>query len=300
MSAMTGKRIAGARRTLARSGRKYWDLYLLLIPVIVYFFVFKYLPMYGLQIAFRDFVPRKGFLGSNWVGLKHFIRFFTSYNCWSLIWNTLPIVLALVLNEMHQLRVKKLVQTITYAPHFLSTVVVVGMVVSFTSPSTGIVNTFIKAFGGEPIYFMSQARWFRPLYVISEVWKNMGWNSIIFMSALAGVDVGLYEAAKMDGANRFKQMLHVTLPSIMPTIAVMLILNAGKLMSVGHEKVFLMQVDTNLSVSQVISTYVYSQGIKEGKYSYASAIGMANSLVNFVLVLLVNGISRRVSEVGLW
>lgn len=300
-------------RLLRRSARKYWDLYLLLIPVLVYFILFKYLPMYGLQISFRDYQPRRGFFGSEWVGLKHFVRFFSSYNCWNIIGNTLllsmltllfcfplPILLALLLNEMRNGAYKKVVQTATYAPHFLSTVVVVGMVTAFCSPSTGIVNVIIRALGGEPIYFMAKKEWFRPLYIISEVWTSMGWDSIIFLSALAGVDVQMYEAARIDGASRTKQLLYITLPSIVPTIAVMLILNCGRVMNIGFEKVFLMQTDLNLSVSEVISTFVYRQGIISTQTSYATAVGLMNSGVNFLLVLLVNEISKRVSEVGLW
>ena len=302
-----------ASRLLRRSARKYWDLYLLLIPVLAYFVVFKYLPMYGLQIAFRNYVPRKGFYGSQWVGLKHFARFFSTYNCFTIIGNTLtlsaltllfcfplPILLALLLNEMKDGFYKKAVQTTTYAPHFLSTVVVVGMITAFCSPSTGIVNAIRKGLGAQPIYFMAKAEWFRPLYVISEVWTSMGWDSIIFLSALSGVDVVMYEAARIDGANRLQQMLYVTLPSIVPTIAVMLILNCGRVMSIGFEKVFLMQTDLNLGVSEVISTFVYRQGIVGAQTSYATAVGLMNSVVNFALVVIVNAISRRVSEVSLW
>lgn len=300
-------------RLLRRSAHKYWDLYLLLIPVLIYFIVFKYLPMYGLQISFRNYQPRKGFLGSEWVGLKHFARFFSSYNCFQIIGNTvilsllnllfcfpLPILLALLLNEMRNGAYKKVVQTATYAPHFLSTVVVVGMLTAFCSPSTGIVNTILRAFGRQPIYFMAKGEWFRPLYIISEVWTSMGWDSIIFLSALAGVDVQMYEAARIDGASRVKQLLYITLPSIVPTIAVMLILNCGRVMNIGFEKVFLMQTDLNLSVSEVISTFVYRQGIADTQTSYATAVGLMNSGVNFLLVILVNEISKRVSEVGLW
>ena len=301
------------KRTLRKSMNKYWDLYLLLIPVLAYFIIFKYLPMYGIQIAFRDYVPRKGFSGSNFVGLKHFTRFFSSYNCWTIILNTiylsflnllfnfpLPILLALLLNEMRIKWAAKTLQMVTYAPHFLSTVVVCGMVASFTAPSTGVVNAIIKSMGGTPIYFMTKNEWFRPLYIISDVWKNMGWNSIIFLSALAAIDPALYEAASIDGATRFKQMIYVTLPSIVPTISIMLILNCGKVMNVGFEKVFLLQTDLNLDVSEVISTMVYRQGILNSKFSYASAIDLFNSVINLILLVSVNSISKRVSEVGLW
>jgi putative aldouronate transport system permease protein len=301
------------RPSVKRSLRKYWDLYLILIPVVAYFVLFKFLPMYGLQIAFRDYKPRRGFWGSDWVGLKHFIRFFSTYTCWQIISNTLvlslltlfftfplPILLALILNEMRDGPCKKTVQTITYAPHFLSTVVVVGMITAFCSPSTGIVNTLIKAFGGDPIYFMAKAEWFRPLYVISEVWTNTGWDSIIFLSALSSVDVQMYEAAKIDGASRMKMLRWITLPSIMPTIAIMLILHCGRVMSIGFEKVFLLQTDLNIGVSEVISTFVYQQGIRSAQTSYATAVGLMNSVVNFILVITVNTISKRVSEVSLW
>lgn len=301
------------RPSMKRSVKKYWDLYLILIPVLVYFLLFKFLPMYGLQIAFRDYRPRLGFWGSNWVGLKHFSRFFSTYSCWTIISNTLilslltlvftfplPIVLALVLNEMRDGSYKKIVQTITYAPHFLSTVVIVGMITAFCSPSTGVVNTMIKLFGGDPIYFMAKAEWFRPLYIISEVWTNIGWDSIIFFSALSSVDPQMYEAARIDGANRLKMLRYITLPSITPTIAIMLILTCGRVMSIGFEKVFLMQTDLNIGVSEVISTFVYRQGILSAQTSYATAVGLMNSLVNFILVITVNSISKYVSEVSLW
>lgn len=293
--------------------RKYWDLYLMLIPVFVFFIVFHYIPMYGVQIAFKDYIPRKGYMGSSWVGFKHFTRFFSSYNCKAVLWNTislsalnllcnfpLPIVLALLINEIRSKNGKKTLQLITYAPHFLSTVVVCGMVVSFCSPSSGIVNTILKHIGIEPIYFMAKKEWFRPLYIISDVWKNMGWNSIIYVSALSAIDPALYEAARIDGASRWKQLLHITLPAIIPTISVMLILNCGKVMNVGFEKVFLLQTDLNLDVSEVISTLVYSQGILNSQFSYATAVDLFNSVVNLTLMLVVNSISKRVSEVGLW
>lgn len=306
---MQGRLLSSMRRSI----KKYWDLYLLLIPVLLYFLLFKFLPMYGLQIAFRDYRPRLGFWGSKWVGLKHFERFFSTYSCWSIVLNTLvlsactllftfplPIVLALVLNEMRAGAYRKVVQTITYAPHFLSTVVVVGMIRAFCSPSTGVVNTIIRFLGGQPIYFMAKAEWFRPLYIISEVWTNIGWDSIIFYSALSSIDTQMYEAARIDGASRMKMLRYITLPSIVPTIAIMLIMNCGRVMSIGFEKVFLMQTDLNLGVSEVISTFVYRQGMLSAQTSYASAVGMMNSLVNFLLVIVVNGISKHVSEVSLW
>ena len=300
-------------KSIQRSGRKYWDLYLLLIPTAVYFVIFKYLPMIGLQIAFRDYMPRLGYWDSPWLGLDFFRRFFSFYSSFRIILNTLtlsalnllftfplPILLALLLNEMRAAGYKKLIQTVTYAPHFLSTVVIVGMITAFCSPSSGVVNTIIKIFGGEPIYFMAKREWFRPLYVISEVWSTMGWNSIIFLSALTGVDQQMYEAARIDGASRWQTLWRITLPSILPTISIMLIINCGHVMSLGFEKVYLMQTDLNIDVSRVISTFVYEQGILATQTSYASAIGLMNSLVNFILVISVNWISKKLSEVSLW
>jgi putative aldouronate transport system permease protein len=298
---------------LRRSAKKYWDLYLILTPTVAYFLIFKYLPMLGLSIAFRDYVPNLGYFGSRWVGLEYFDRFFSFYSCWQIILNTLvlsvlnllftfplPIVLALLLNEMGAKRYKKLIQTVTYAPHFLSTVVIVGMITAFCSPSSGVVNAIIEALGGEPIYFMAKREWFRPLYIISEVWSTMGWNSIIFLSALTSIDQQMYEAARIDGANRLQTLLRITLPSILPTVSIMLILKCGHVMSLGFEKVYLMQTDLNIDVSRVISTFVYEQGILHTETSYASAIGLMNSVINFILVISVNAISKRLSEVSLW
>ena len=301
------------KRLIIRSARKYWDLYLILLPTVVYFIVFKYLPMVGLTMAFNDYMPNLGYFRSPYVGLGFFYRFFSSYFSLTIIFNTLilsalnllftfplPIVLALLLNEMRAKGYKKLIQTVTYAPHFLSTVVVVGMVTSFCSPSTGVVNDIIKFFGGEPIYFMAKREWFRPLYIISEVWSTMGWNSIIFLSALTGIDQQMYEAARIDGASRLQTLNRITFPSILPTVSIMLIINCGHVMSLGFEKVYLMQTDLNLDVSRVISTYVYEQGILKTETSYSTAIGLMNSVVNFILVITVNAISRKVGEVSLW
>ena len=301
------------KRLITRSVRKYWDLYLILLPTVVCFVIFKYLPMVGLTMAFNDYMPNLGYFASPYVGLGFFYRFFSSYFSLTIIFNTLilsalnllftfplPIVLALLLNEMRTKGYKKLIQTVTYAPHFLSTVVVVGMITAFCSPSSGVVNDIIKFFGGEPIYFMAKREWFRPLYVISEVWSTMGWNSIIFLSALTGIDQQMYEAAKIDGASRLQTLNRITFPSILPTVSIMLIINCGHVMSLGFEKVYLMQTDLNLDVSRVISTYVYEQGILKTETSYSTAIGLMNSVVNFILVVTVNAISRKVGEVSLW
>lgn len=213
-----------------------------------------------------------------------------------------PIFLALLINELKTERSKNIVKTITYAPHFVSTIVIVGMMMSMCSPSTGIVNTLLLKTGlvKEPLYLMGRSKYFRFMYIISAIWKDSGWNAIIFISALAAIDPGLYEAARVDGASRMKQLIHVTLPGILPTIIIMLILESGKMMSIGFEKVYAMQTDLNLSVSEVISTYTYKIGLERFEYDYATAIGLFNSLVNFAVLLLVNGISKRVSETSLW
>lgn len=302
-------------KALKKSVTKYWQMYLLLVPVIIYYIVFKYVPMVGAQIAFRNFSFRKGIWDSAWVGLKHFERFFSSSQAITIIWNTLylgfltlvfcfpvPIILALIINEIRSARLKDTLKTITYAPHFVSTIVVVGMLMSMCSPSTGIVNSLFVRLGifDEPLYLMGSARYFRPMYILSGIWKDSGWNAIIFISALAAVDTTLYEAAEVDGATRWQQLLNITLPSILPTIVIMLILETGKVLNIGFEKVYAMQTDLNLSVSEVISTYTYKQGLENLEYDYATAIGLFNSVVSFIMLLVVNGISKRLSETSLF
>lgn len=269
--------------------------------------------MYGVQIAFKDFIATKGIWGSPWVGFKHFERFFDSYFFWRLIGNTLgislyelavgfpiPILLALMINEVRLKGYRKFVQTVTYAPHFLSTVVIVGMLLMFLSPTSGLVNLAIQAFGGEPISFMTEPGWFKTIYVFSGVWQQMGWSSIIYLAALAGIDPQLHEAAKVDGATRLQRIWHVNLPGIRPTIVILLILNFGSLMGVGFEKVFLMQNSLNMEGSDVISTYVYRSGILGAQYSFSAAVGLFNSVVNFILLITVNRIARKVNQVSLW
>ncbi|MDN8592750.1 ABC transporter permease subunit [Paenibacillus sp. 11B] len=290
-----------------------WQLYLLISPVVAYYIVFQYLPMYGIQIAFKDFIATKGIWGSPWVGFEHFERFFHSYFFWRLIRNTLglglyslavgfpvPIILALLMNEVRAEKFKKFVQTITYAPHFLSTVVVVGMMMMFLSPRYGIINHFIGMFGGTPINFLSEPSWFKTLFVMSDVWQTMGWSSIIYLAALAGVDSQLHEAARVDGATRLQRIWHINIPSIMPTIIILFILNIGSIMGIGFEKVLLMQNTLNLETSDIISTYVYRSGIQDAEYSFSAAIGLFNSIINFILLVTVNQISKRMSETSLW
>ena len=309
------------RKGLAKkSAFRFWDLYLLLIPVIAYFIIFKYIPMFGVTIAFKDYTTADGILGSKWLDItkpteffKWFLQFFNSYRFWPVITNTLilsaisiafkfpfPIILALVMNEMGNRRYKKTVQTVTYAPYFVSTAVTVAMLMAFTSPTTGIVNKVIEGVGGNSVYFMIEPEWFRPLYVISDLWKGTGWGSIIYMAALSGIDPGLYEAASIDGASRWQMLRRITFPSILPTAVIMLILDCSHILTVGFEKAFLMQNTMNISVSEVISTYTYQVGIQQGYYSYSTAIGLFNSVVNITLLLLVNRVAKKLSSTSLW
>ena len=296
-------------RCIARN----WELYLFLIPTIAYFLIFRYYPMYGIQIAFRNFKSTKGILGSQWVGLRNFERFFSATDFWQLLNNTLsvsigtllcsfpvPILLALFLNQLPSKRYKKIVQTVIYAPHFISTVVLVGIISLFFSPSSGIVNFIIQWLGGTPIHFMGQASWFRPLYIGSDIWQNAGWGSILYLAALASISPELHEAAVVDGANKFQRILHVDLPGILPTIVVMFILNSGKVMSVGFEKAYLMQTSLNLSASEIIATYVYKRGLLQAQFSFSTAVGLFESLANLILILTMNFISKKVTDSSLF
>lgn len=296
-----------------KSIRKNWELYLLALPVIIYFLIFKYFPMYGVQIAFKDFIASAGITGSPWIGFEHFKRFFDSYYFWRLIKNTLligiyqlvvgfpiPIILALLINEVRQKHFRKFVQTVTYAPHFLSTVVLVGMLVLFLSPDKGIVNHLIVLFGGEPISFMTTPEWFKSIYVFSGVWQEMGWSSIIYLAALSAIDPQLHDAAEVDGASKLRRIWHINLPGIKSTIIILLILHSGKILGVGFEKVFLMQNELNMNSSDVIATHVYRTGIIDAQYSYSAAVGLFESIINFIMLLMVNFISKKVNETSLW
>ena len=290
-----------------------YELYLFVLPALVYLFLYCYLPLYGVQIAFKDYRVGKGIEGSAWVGFKHFQKFLGNATNRSLIWNTLrlsvetlivgfpmPIIFAVLLNEVRQQHFKKLVQTVSYAPHFISTVVLVSMLTLFLDKNTGIVNTMLRAFGADPYDFMSRSDWFPHIYVISDIWQNLGWNSIIYISALAGVDVGLHEAARIDGASRLQRIFHVDLPCIFPTIAIMLIMQTGNLMTVGFEKAYLMQNALNLGASEIISTYVYKIGLLYNQYSYSTAINLFNSVVNCILLITVNGLVKKMTDTALW
>ncbi len=297
------------------SFHRYHQLYLLLIPVVLNFVIFHYVPMTGIQIAFKDFSLMDGIWGSVWSGFSHFERFFSAYNFWTILKNTLvlsvlsllfsfplSICLALVLNEISHKRLNSVLQTIFFTPHFVSTVVVVGMMQAFLSPETGIINILLERIGliEEGIYFTRLEEYFRPMYIISGLWQNMGWSAAIYISALTAIDTELYDAASVDGANKWQQLTRITLPCIWPTIVIQLILKVGHIMSVGYEKVLLMQTSTNLGVSQIISTFVYEKGISAQQYDYATAIGLFNSVINLIVLLSVNRIAKKRSEVSLW
>ncbi|MGL1894348.1 MAG: ABC transporter permease subunit [Spirochaetaceae bacterium] len=289
------------------------QLYILLLPTLIIYALFRYWPMYGIQIAFKDYNPFLGFTKSSWVGFFHFIRFFNSYQFWKVLFNTIglsffqliagfpmPIILALMLHQVDNKRYKKVVQTVTYAPHFISLVVLVGLISIFLSPRTGIINTIIVQFGGDPVYFLGKEGLFKPIYVLSGIWQNTGYGAIIYMAALSGIDPQLYEAAKIDGANRFHRMIHIDLPGILPTVVIILILNVGKIMKVGFEKVFLMQNPLNLSSSEIISTYVYKMGILQAQFSFSTAVDLFNGVINLIILLSANKIAKKLSNSSLW
>lgn len=290
-----------------------WQLYVLLAPAILYILVFKYWPMYGVQIAFKNYNPVDGFTDSPWVGLTHFIRFMNSYQFGQVIGNTLwiavlgllvafpvPIILALLVNQLQSEKFKKFTQTVLYSPAFISTVVVVGIMFVVLSPRSGLVNNAIQLGGGEPIFFMGSAEWFRPIYVISDVWQNAGFSMIVYLAALAGIDPALHDAAKVDGASKLQRIRHIDLPGIMPVITVLFILAIGNLLNVGFEKALLMQTPLNLSTSEIIQTYVYHAGLQQAQFSYSAAIGLFNSLLNLALLLFFNTVARRANQATLW
>ncbi len=290
-----------------------YQLYLFIMPAVFYFVIFHYMPMYGLQIAFRDFNPIDGISGSAWVGLEHFERFINQYSFWNLIRNTVgisvysllvafpaPILLALIINEIRITRFKLLLQNVTYAPHFISTVVMVSMIMIVLNPEYGIVNKGIGIFGFAPIDFMTKSEWFKSIYVFSDVWQNAGWGSIIYLAALAGISNELHEAAMIDGATRLQRIIHINIPGILPVISILFILNVGGIMAVGFEKVFLMQNPLILDSSEVIATYVYKSGLLNVQYSFAAAVGFFNNLINFILLLTVNNIVKRLGQDSLW
>ncbi|MGN0905818.1 MAG: ABC transporter permease [Bullifex sp.] len=288
-------------------------LMLLALVPILWYVVFCYVPMYGVQIAFKKYNPSLGILGSPWVGLKYFRQFFESYYFTEITLNTiilslytlligfpLPIILALIVNEIRSPFLKKSVQNITYIPHFLSVVVIVSMLNIFSNPTYGFFNDIREFFGLAPVDLMAKPEFFRPMYVFSNVWQHMGFNSIIYIAALSAIDPALYEAATIDGASRFKKIIYISLPSIVPTIMVLFIMRIGSIMNVGFEKVLLMQNPINKSTSEIISTFIYTNGIQKGQFSYSTAVGLFNSVINCTLLLVANKASKKLTGSGLW
>ncbi len=293
--------------------KRSWQLYLLLLIPAVYLFIFHYIPMYGATLAFKEYNPAEGIMGSPWVGTEYFARFINSPSFVAVVTNTLllsvytlifslpfPIILALSLNECKSKFARKTVQMVTYAPYFISTVIMVALLMQWSSINGGLFNNIIGLFGFEPVNLFSDAKYFRSTYVISNIWQFTGFNSIIYLAALAGVDVGLYEAAKVDGASKLQKIWYIDLPSLLPTIVILLILNVGQIMNVGFEKVYLMQNDLNVQVSEIISTYTYKVGLLELNFSYSTAVGLFNSVVNFVLLVLVNAFAKKLGNTSLW
>lgn len=299
-----------------RSFREYknnWPIFLMIVPGIIYFIIFHYIPLYGVTIAFKDFKLLDGILGSPWAGLKYFKMAFESVDFWNSFRNTMiisflkllfnfpaPILLALLLNEVRCMRFKKVVQTISYLPHFLSWVVFAGIITSFLSPSTGVVNLVIKSLGFEPIYFVADNEWFRPILVITAVWKEIGWGTIVYLAALGGVDMQLYEAATIDGASKWKQTIHVTLPAITPTIVVMFIFAVGAIVNDDFDQIYNMYNPAVYKTGEVISTYIYKIGLEGMQYSLATAIGLFKNIIAIVLIVATNYICKAFDENALW
>jgi len=293
--------------------KKNWQLYVLILPALTYFFVFNYLPLYGIQIAFKDFKAVNGILGSEWVGLKHFTTFFDSYyfkrlisntfliNIYYLLWSfPLPIILAILLNQIRSEKTKRFIQTSIYVPYFISTVVLAGMLYIFLSPSSGILNFGREALGLRAIDYMSEAKAFRSIYIISGIWQTAGWGTILYIASLAGVDPELYEAAEIDGASIWQKIRYIDFPSLIPVAVMVFILDCGRLLSSNTDKVLVMQTAGNIPVSDIIGVYVYNVGLGTGQFSYTAAIGLFVNVINFVLILSVNKITKKISNVGLF
>ena len=298
---------------VAKDWKKHYPLYLMLIPTVLFFIVWSYGPMYGIQIAFKDFSPRKGIAGSDWVGLSNFVNFFSGAFAWRVIRNTflinfynlifgfpLPIIFALMLNEIRSSVFKRTIQTVTYMPYFISLVVLCGILVDFCA-STGIFGEVQRMMGSDnPKNLLGEAQYFRTIYVASDIWQKMGWDSIIFLSALSAVNPELFEAARIDGAGRFKQVLHISIPGIMPTIAILLILRIGNMMSVGFEKIILLYNGLTYETADVISSFVYRKGLIDNDFGYATAVGLFNSIINLILVVTANKASDKLTGTSLW
>ena len=313
MRTMTKNKTAGIG-ALAMRMSKYKLMYLFLLPLVVHQIVFKYSCMYGVLLAFKDFKYNAGIIGSPWGGLKYFDQFVHHHKFWQLLTNTIrmtfsslifgfptPIILALLINEVNAKRTKKVIQTFTYLPHFVSWVVVISIFTNLLSPNGGLVNEALgKLFGMTPKYFMGERKYFLPTYLLLGMWKEMGWGSIIYLAAITGVDTELYEAAALDGAGRWRKMFYITLPCILPTVVIKFLLNVGGLMGVGFDQVYLMQTPQNLEVSEAINTYVVKEGIRQGHYSFATAVGLFQSVIGMMLMYISNKISKTLSETSLW
>lgn len=309
-----------AAKSLKRPGNKTiisiiknYQLYLLLLPAVAYFAIFHYGPLYGIQLAFKDYIAAKGIWGSQWVGLKHFKMFTSTYYFWKLMKNTVgislyslaarfptPILLALALNEVGNRRYRRIVQTVTYAPHFISQVVMVGIIALMLNPQRGPVNLIIQSLGFEPVAFMFKAQYAKSIYVWSGVWQNTGYASIIYFAVLSTVDPSLHEAAIIDGASRLQRIWYINIPILIPTATTLLILNTGQIMNVGFEKIYLMQNGLTQEALDVYSTYIYRAGLREGRFEMSTAVGLFNNIINFLLLVTVNSIARRVSSTSLW
>ena len=300
-------------KSVIRFRQKYLPFYLMLLPFVVWYIIFIFKPLSGLVIAFQDFSLFKGIEGSEWVGFEHFKTFLTSpyfarvfkntivLNVYTLLFNfPAPILLALLLNEVQNAKLKKSIQTITYMPHFISTVVIIGIVVNMLSPGYGIITNLVEKLTGERIYFLTKPELFRPIYVLQGIWHNVGFNSIIYLAALSGIDMQLYEAASIDGANKFKRIIHVTLPGILPTIMTMLILRIGQLLASGTETILLLYQPATYEVADVLGTYVYREGIGNANYDYSTAISLFETIISFMLVFGANRLSKKLTKVGLW
>lgn len=294
--------------------KKEWQLWVMILPALAYILIFCYGPMYGIQLAFRKYDFSKGLTGGDWVGLKYFIQYFESPMFGTTMKNTfvisfftlvcgfpIPILLAIVINSLRQNKLKRVVQTAVYMPYFISTVVMVAILQILLSPTTGVISGLLKDLHLIPrsVNLLGTPGAFVPVYVLSGVWQSAGWNSIIFIAALSAVDGQLYDAARVDGASRWQQVIHVELPALVPTIVILLIMNMGRILSVGFEKVFLMQNDLNLSVSEVISTYVFNIGVQSGQFSFGSAVGLFNTIINFAFLMMANWISKKTADISL-
>ncbi|MFK7697412.1 ABC transporter permease [Paenibacillus sp. HJGM_3] len=288
-------------------------LYILLIPCVVYFFIFNYIPMYGVIMAFKDFNFAKGILGSPWVGLDNFRYMFGLSDFYQVFWNSFylgilrlvfgfpfPILLALFLNEMRSMIFQRVSQTIIYLPHFISWVVIGGILVNFLSPTWGVVNIFLGKFGFDPIFFLADTDYFRPIVILSSIWKESGWGSIIYLAAIAGINSELYEAASIDGAGRLKKLWYITLPGIKSTIVVLFLLRLGQIMGNGFEQIFVLQNPMNLSVSEVFETYAYRVGILGGRFSFGTTVGLFTSVIGLIFLLIGNAIAKLFKEEGIW